>query len=90
MQVSKNKILTAVESQPVRVYMYSVLVPLVALLVAFGILKSSDIDLILGVASAVLGTGAVEAAHNAVSPVNQVSAPPAVPVAPAPDSPSAT
>jgi hypothetical protein len=56
-------------AEPVRLYLYSALVPVVAVAVAYGLLDGSQALLWLAVGAAVLGVPATEAARAAVSPV---------------------
>lgn len=61
-----------VRSEPVRVYLYSVFVAIVAALVGFGVLSGAAVPLILGIVVAVLAVPAVEKARAAVTPVDKV------------------
>lgn len=54
--------------EPVRLYMYGVLVPLASLLVLVGVLSAEAAMAGLGVAAAVLGVPAIEAARARVTP----------------------
>jgi hypothetical protein len=56
-------------TEPVRVRLYAVLVPLVAALVAYGILDGSQGPLWLAVGAAVLGATGTESARSKVSPL---------------------
>lgn len=56
-------------TEPVRLYVYSVVAAVVALLVAFGVLDSNVVPVILAVVTAVLAVPAVEKARASVSPV---------------------
>lgn len=58
--------LTWQETEPVRLYLYGVLVPLVALLVALGVVQTDQALLWLAVGAAVLGVPAVERARSLV------------------------
>lgn len=55
-------------SEPVRSYLYAILVPLVALLVAGGIVSGALAPFIVAVVVAVLGGATVETVRSAVSP----------------------
>lgn len=55
-------------SEPVRVYTYTVAVAVLALLVSFGLVKSDEVQVILGVLGAVLVVGGGEAVRANVSP----------------------
>jgi hypothetical protein len=52
--------------EPVRVYLYSVLVAVLALLLAYGLVEADKVPLWLGLAASVL---AVEGARSKVTPV---------------------
>lgn len=58
----------ALEREPVRVYLYSLTVALVAALVAFGVVDGDKATVVLGVAAAALSVPAVEAARSQVTP----------------------
>lgn len=55
--------------EPVRLYLYSVLVPVVAVLVYLGLIDTQAGVLWLAVAAAALGVPAVELARQAVTPM---------------------
>jgi hypothetical protein len=55
------------DTEPVRLYLYSVLGPLVVLLVALGVVESDQALLWLALAAAVLGVPAVERARSLVT-----------------------
>jgi hypothetical protein len=57
------------KSEPVRLYLYSLLVPVVALLVFLGVVDAQSAPLWIALVTAVLGVPAVEAARAAVTPV---------------------
>lgn len=66
-------------NEPVRAYLYSALVPLLALLVTLGVISSGLVVPILAVASGVLAVGGivgVEKARSVVTPVLGAGAPP--------------
>lgn len=54
--------------EPVRKYLYALLVPLTAVLVYYGIVDNESAPLWIAVATAVLGPTAVETARNKVTP----------------------
>lgn len=56
--------------EPVRTYLYSLLTPLVALLVADGVLTNDNAVLWIAVAAAVLGVPVVETVRSRVTPVD--------------------
>ena len=56
------------EREPVRLYLYGLAVPLVALLVGTGVLDSDASSLWLGIAAAVLAVPSVEGARARVTP----------------------
>lgn len=56
--------------EPVRVYLYGVLVAIVAVLVGYGVLDGSQAALWLALGSALLAVPAVEAARSRVSPTS--------------------
>lgn len=58
-------------AEPVRLYLYGVLVPAVAVAAAYGLLDGSDVALWLALGAAVLGVPATEAARGAVTPVGR-------------------
>lgn len=59
--------------EPVRLYLYGLLFPLAALLVAYGIVSGADAPLWIALVEAVLGVGAVESARGRVTPVSTVT-----------------
>lgn len=60
--------LTLLQREPVRVYLYLVLVAIVALLVSYGIVNDGDRDLWLALGAAVLAVPGIEAARARVTP----------------------
>ena len=56
-------------SEPVRLYLYGLLAPLVALLVVYGIVDETTAPLWLAFGTAVLGVTVTEAARRRVTPV---------------------
>lgn len=60
-----------VRSEPVRVWMYGVLVAILALLVGTGVVTGALAPLIMGVITAVLAIPAVEIARSKVTPVDK-------------------
>lgn len=54
--------------EPVRLYLYGLLIPTAAILVAYGILSNTDAPLWIALAEAALGVGAVELARSRVTP----------------------
>jgi len=58
-------------NEPVRKYLYGILVPVVALLVYKGVVAADEAALWLAVAAAALGVPAVEYARSKVTPVKQ-------------------
>lgn len=60
-------------TEPVRAYIYTILVPLSALLVVYGILDDQTVTLWLGIASAILGIPATEIARKKVTPNARVA-----------------
>ena len=63
-----SKLAELAKSEPVRLYLYSVVIPLLALLVGFGVVDANQTALILGLAGAVLAIPAVEVARSKVTP----------------------
>lgn len=57
--------------EPVRKYLYGLLAPVVAVLVAYGVVDSESAPLWIALATAVLGVGAVETARAKVRPINK-------------------
>jgi hypothetical protein len=55
--------------EPVRKYVYSILLPLAAVLVYYGVASSEEVTLWLGVAAVVLGVPATELARARVAPL---------------------
>jgi hypothetical protein len=64
-----DKLVKLLTSEPVRVWLYGILVPLVGLLVAAGIVSGGLAPFIVAVAVAILGGVSTEVARGAVSPV---------------------
>lgn len=60
--------LSLIQREPVRVYVYTVLVAVVAILVVYGILDSEQAPLWLALAAAVVSVPAVEGARAKVTP----------------------
>ena len=58
--------------EPVRVWIYSVLVALVAVLVAYGVIDSEQAPLWIALGAAVLGVAGTEAARAKVTPVDSL------------------
>jgi hypothetical protein len=58
--------------EPVRRYLYSLLVPLASVLVVYGIASETIVATWIGLATAVLGIPAVEAARSLVTPVASI------------------
>lgn len=82
------KLIKYLTSEPVRAYLYTVIVPLLGLFVALGIVTTGMVPMILSVVGAVLaisGVGAVEAARSAVKPVATLTDPVVVQAEPAVD-----
>lgn len=63
-----DKIIKILASEPVRVWLYGILVPLVGLLVAAGVVSGGLAPFIVAVVVAVLGGVSTEVARGAVSP----------------------
>lgn len=57
--------------EPVRKYLYSLLVPVVAVLIYFGIVDNESAPLWIGLVTALLGVPAVEVARSKVTPVSK-------------------
>lgn len=57
--------------EPVRRYLYGLLVPLAAVLVAYGIVDNESAPLWIALATAVLGVPAVESARSRVTPTGK-------------------
>jgi hypothetical protein len=55
--------------EPVRKYLYTLLVPVVAVLIYFGIVDNESAPLWIGLVTALLGVPAVEVARSKVTPV---------------------
>ncbi len=62
-----NKVVSWAQSEPVRLYLYSILGPLLALLLALGVVTAELVPLVLALAGAVLAVPAVEAARRKVT-----------------------
>lgn len=60
-------------NEPVRKYIYSLLVPVAALLVVYGILDSETVTLWIGVGAALLGIPVTELARSKVTPVGKTT-----------------
>lgn len=58
-----------VAEEPVRVYIYTVVAAIIAILVIYGVVDSTVAPVVLAVVSAVLAVPAVEVARSKVSPV---------------------
>lgn len=58
------------KSEPVRMYLYGLLAPLLAVLVFYGVVESSAVALFFALGAAVLGVPAVEVARSKVTPVD--------------------
>jgi len=83
-----NSLKSLVANEPVRAYGYAVLVPLLALLVALGVITTGLVPLILALAGAVLAVGGVtatEVVRSQVSPVVTVDSDSTVKAAPGAD-----
>lgn len=61
--------MSALQREPIRAYMYTVLVALLAALVIFGVVDGSVVPAVLALGAAVLGIPAIEAARAQVTPV---------------------
>lgn len=61
--------------EPVRLYVYSVVAAVLAVLVAYGIVDEQLLPVILAAVSAVVAVPAVETARSKVSPVGTVATP---------------
>lgn len=59
------------ESNPVRLYVYSLLVPVLAVLVAFGVVDATQVPLYIALGTAILGVAATETARSAVTPTKK-------------------
>lgn len=55
--------------EPVRLYAYSVIAAILAVLITYGVVDASALPVILAAASALLAVPAVETARSKVSPV---------------------
>jgi len=55
--------------EPVRVYLYTLLAPLVAILAGYGLLDNQKVALWIALGTAVLGVPAVEVARREVTPL---------------------
>lgn len=56
------------KTEPVRTYLYSLLVPVLAVLVYYGVVESAATAMWIAVGTAVLGIPAVEVARGKVTP----------------------
>lgn len=56
--------------EPVRLYMYGILVPLAGVLVFYGLLTEQSAPLWIALLNAVIGVPAIETARSLVSPVD--------------------
>lgn len=70
-----NLLTTLHNSNPVRLYVYSLLVPVLAVLLAFGIVDATQVPLYIALGTAVLGVTATETARSAVTPAANLPAP---------------
>lgn len=61
------------KSEPVRLYLYSLLAPVLAILVAFGVVDSEAVALWIALGTAVLGIPAIELARAKVTPVAKLA-----------------
>lgn len=68
-----SKLVQLVEREPVRVYLYTTVAAILAVLVAYGIVDSTAVPVILAAVSAVVAIPAVEVARSKVSPVDTTS-----------------
>lgn len=59
------------KAEPVRTYLYSLLAPVVALLIGYGLVSEQHASLWVGLAAAVLGVTGVEAARKRVTPTKK-------------------
>lgn len=59
------------QTEPVRTYLYSLLAPGVALLVAYGVIAEANASLWTALATAVLGVGGTEAARSRATPARE-------------------
>lgn len=66
-----SSLASLIEREPVRVYLYSALTAIVAVLVAYGVIDAERAPVILAVVSAIFAVPAVEAARSKVSPVTK-------------------
>lgn len=64
-----NRALAAVRREPVRAYLYGLLVPGEALAVSYGLINDSQGSLWLGIGAALLLVPGIEAARSKVTPV---------------------
>lgn len=60
-----------IKDEPLRTYVYSVLAPVLALLVSFGVVDGSKVLLITALASALLVPTVTEAARTKVTPAGK-------------------
>ncbi len=63
-----NKVMSLLESQPLRTRLYPVLGLVVAYLVSAGLISSDTADLVGGLLTVILGVAATESAHANVKP----------------------
>lgn len=59
-----------IEREPVRVYLYTIVVAVMAALVVFGVVDGSQSTVILGVVAAAVAVPAVETARSKVRPID--------------------
>lgn len=55
------------KTEPVRLYLYSLLVPVAAVLVAYGLIESTFVPLFIAAGAALLGVPLIEAARSKVT-----------------------
>ena len=70
------KLMSVLQREPVRVYLYGVVIAILALLVGIGVLTATVSVLVAGVGAAILAipaTAAIEVARSKVSPVATVN-----------------
>lgn len=64
-----KKVVALLESQPVRMYLYTLLGAVVAALAVLGVVSGAVVPVVMAVVTAALSVPTVEKVHGAVSPV---------------------
>lgn len=66
-----DKVISFFKSEPVRAYIYTLVVAVLAALVALGVITAAVVPIVVTLASVVLAVGGVEKVRSLVSPVSK-------------------